>query len=227
MTRRARLGPMRLGAVQVLATVAVFGLAFGSAVAIGSNGSNTLPCNSGGEHCSNIGFTDAWFDGHTVQLEYSHRFFCDRTQPSGASTHCEAGSAAAIPPKSGPVVSEIYVLIPLGFSPPGSTLQCGARCIDQPRTMDLSAAFSGKGSDATLGSRSFVIEDAEAFQSTWWPVILVGVKNLSAWNTIVAAKNINAVDDCQTNGGCKPEVETNAFLFFQVLGPGMSPQGPD
>lgn len=226
MTRRTHLGPFRLGVVQMIATVAVFGLAFGSAIAVGSSGPNTLPCNRGGEHCISIGFTDAWFDGQTVQLEYSHRFFCDRSQPSEASTGCEAGTAAAISPKSGPVVSDVYVLIPLGFSPPGSTLQCGTRCIDQPRTMDLSGAFSGKGSDAALGPRSFVIEEDESFQSTWWPVILVGVKNLSAWNTIVAAKNIAAVDACQTSGGCKPEVETNAFLFFQVLGPGMSPQGP-
>jgi hypothetical protein len=57
-------------------------------------------------------------------------------------------------------------------------------------------------------------------------VVMVGVKNLSAWNTIVAAKDITAVDACQTNGGCMPEVDTNAFVFFQVLGPGMTPQGP-
>ncbi len=227
MTRLARLGPIRLGAVLLIATAAVFGLAFGSAVALGSRGSTTLPCNSGGEHCINIGFTDAWLDGQAVQLEYSHRFFCDRSQPNGAATGCEAGVASARSPQSGPVVSNIYVLIPLGFSPPETTLQCGARCIDQPRTMDLSQAFSGMGADAVLGSRSFVIEEAESFQSTWWPVVLVGVNNLDAWNTIVAAKTITAVDDCQTNGGCLPEVETNAFLFFQVLGPGMSPQGPD
>ena len=226
MTRRARFGPIRLGALQVVATVSIFGLVIGSALAAGSAGPNALPCNSGGERCIQIGFTDAWFDGHTVQLEYSHRFFCDRSQPSDAETGCEAGHAAAVAPKSGPVVSEIYVLIPLGFSPPGSTLQCGVRCIDQPRTIDLSDAFSGKGSDAVLGPRSFVIEDAEAFQSTWWPVVLVGVKDMTAWNTIVAAKNIEAVDACQANGGCIPEVETNEFLFFQTLGPGMSPQGP-
>jgi hypothetical protein len=92
--------------------------------------------------------------------------------------------------------------------------------------MDLSNAFSGMGSNATIGRRSFVIEDSEKFQSTWWPVVMVGVKNLSAWNTIVAAKDITAVDACQTNGGCMPEVDTNAFVFFQVLGPGMTPQGP-
>jgi hypothetical protein len=53
------------------------------------------------------------------------------------------------------------------------------------------------------------------------------VKSLDAWNTIAQAKTIESVDACQTDGGCFPEVETNAFLFFQVLGPGMSPTGPD
>src|SRR5262249_40924689 len=45
-------------------------------------------------------------------------------------------------------------------------------------------------------------------------------------DTIADAKSIDAVDACQANGGCFPEIDTNAFLFFQVLGPGMSPQGP-
>jgi hypothetical protein len=226
MTRLARFRHIRLGAVLLFAAASLFGLALGPAGASGSRGATALPCNSGGEGCIGIGFTDAWFNGQTVQLEYSHPFFCDRSIPSGAKTNCEAGKVAAIPPSSGPVVSNVYLLIPLGFSPPASTLQCGARCIDQPGTMDLSHAFTGMGKQAVLGPRSFVIEDAEAFQSTWWPVVLVGVKNLTAWNTIVAAKNIAAVDACQTNGGCMPEVETNAFVFFQVLGPGMSPQGP-
>jgi hypothetical protein len=226
MTRLARFKPIRLGAVLLFATASLFGLALGSAGAVGSRGSNALPCNSGGEGCISIGFSNAWLDGQTVQLGYSHRFFCDPSEPSEAPTGCEAGSAAALPPPSGPVVSNLYLLIPLGFSPPASTLQCRARCIDQPYRMDLSQAFNGMGSHAVIGPRSFVIEEDESFQSTWWPVVLVGVKNLNAWNTIVAAKNIAAVDDCQTNGGCMPEVETNAFVFFQVLGPGMSPQGP-
>src|SRR5215468_1434156 len=56
-------------------------------------------------------------------------------------------------------------------------------------------------------------------------MVLVRVKTLDAWNTIAAAKSIAAVDECQANGGCFEENDTNGFLFFQVLGPGMSPQG--
>ena len=227
MTRFLRVRPIRFGLILLATASMAFGLAFGSAIASGSRVASTLPCNSGGPGCSRIGFTDAWFDGGTVQLEYSHQFFCAEPPSSGATSNCEAGEAATVEPPSGPVVSEIYVLVPVGFRPPGSTLQCGMHCIDQPRTMDLSRVLHGLGSNATLPPRSFVIEEDESFQSTWWPVVLVGVKSLDAWNTIAQAKTIESVDACQTDGGCFPEVETNAFLFFQVLGPGMSPTGPD
>ena len=193
-----------------------------------SPGTTSLPCRDGGPSCINIGFTDAWFNGGTVQLEYSHRFFCAEPPESAASSECEAGKAAQINPPSGPVVSNVYLLIPVGFSPPASTLHCpvSGRCIDHPQTIDVSRLVGSRGEEAVLPAHSLVIEDAEAFQSTWWPVVLVRVKNLDAWNTIAAAKSIDAVDACQANGGCFQENDTNAFLFFQVLGPGMSPQGP-
>jgi len=193
-----------------------------------SPGTPSLPCRDGGPGCINIGFTDAWFNGGTVQLEYSHRFFCAGPPESSASSECEAGKPAQTNPPSGPIVSNVYLLIPVGFSPPASTLHCpvSGRCIDHPHTIDLSRLVGSRGEGAILPAHSLVIEDQEAFQSTWWPVVLVRVKNLDAWNTIAAAKSIDAVDACQASGGCFQENDTNAFLFFQVLGPGMSPQGP-
>jgi hypothetical protein len=216
--------PFRVGVIFVTIAAAVLGVTFDSAFASRSETSSSLPCKTGGPDCINIGFTDAWFNGDTVQLEYSHRFFCSEPPSSEAPSGCEAGDSAATAPPSGPVVSEIYMLVPLGFSAPSSKVQCGARCIDQPSTMDLSRI--GGDDEATFTQRSFVIEDAEAFQSTWWPVVVVGVKNLNAWNHIASEKTIDAVDACQAAGGCMQEAESNAFLFFQVLGPGMSPQGP-
>ncbi len=188
-----------------------------------------LPCRDGGPGCIGIGFTEAWFNGGTVQLEYSHRFFCAGPPSADASSGCEAGRAATVQPPSGPVVSNVYLLIPVGFTPPADTLQCPlpGRCIDHPGTIDLSRVMPSQDEEeAVLPAHSFVIEDEEAFQSTWWPMVLVLVKNLDAWNTIAAAKSIDAVDACQANGGCFTEIDTNAFLFFQVLGPNMSPQGP-
>jgi hypothetical protein len=228
MKRRTRVQPIRIGLVLLATASLAFGIAFGSAMASGSRTASLLPlpCTTGGSGCMKIGFTRAWYNGHSVKLEYSHRFFCAEPPSSGASSHCEAGRAANKKPSSGAIVSNIYELIPLGFTPSASTLQCPARCIDHPRTMDLSRVFGGMGADASLPARSLVIEDKESFQSTWWPVVLVGVKNLHAWNTIAAAKTITAVDHCQASGGCVHEKETNAFVFFQVLGPGMSPAGP-
>jgi hypothetical protein len=227
MTNLVRVSSLRLGIVSSLALVAL--LVSRAALADGA-----LPCRDGGPGCIHIGFTDAWFDGNVVQLEYSHPFFCAQSphgpengQDEGDSA-CKAGAPATVPPPSGPVVSNVYLLIPLGFAPPPDTLHCPVRghCIDNPRTIDVSHTVPGGPQGAVLPPHSFVIEDEEAFQSTWWPVVLVFVKNLDAWNTIAAAKSIDAVDACQDNGGCFPEVDTNAFLFFQVLGPGMSPQGP-
>lgn len=227
MIRSIRNRPVRIGVIFVMAAAAVFGLTFGAAFASGSGGSSSLPCNGGGPSCINIGFSDAWLNGHTVQLEYSHPFFCAEPPESAASSHCEAGAPAKVAPPSGPVVSELYVLVPVGFRAPATTLHCGFRCIDQPGTIDLTRVLHSAGGNVVIPPRSFVIEENESFQSTWWPMVLVGVKNLHAWNKIAAAKSIDAVDACQENGGCFQEQETNAFIFFQVLGPGMHPGGPD
>jgi hypothetical protein len=81
-------------------------------------------------------------------------------------------------------------------------------------------------SDATLPPHSHILIDDESFQSTWWPVVVVGVKNIAAWNRIVKAKSETAVQACQAAGDCTPDIPTNLFLFFQVLGPGMSITGP-
>jgi len=145
-----------------------------------------------------------------------------------ANSHCEAGEGAGIAPPSGPVVSEMYVLVPLGFSPPGNTLRCPlrGRCIDQRGTIDVSRLIGWGAGNIAFPRHSIVLEEDESFQSTWWPVVLVGVKNLTAWNQIATAKTVEAMDACEESGNCTQEAETNAF-FFQVLGPGMSPQGPD
>jgi hypothetical protein len=221
MAKFPRVGAVRIAAVSLIAVASIFVLRLSAARADGA-----LPCRDGGPACIRIGFTDAWLKGGTVQLEYSHRHFCVEPPRSGAISECEAGAAAMTPPPSGPIVSNVYLLIPVGFSPPVDTLHCpvAGHCIDHPGTIDLSR-LGGKA-NAVLPAHSIVIEDEEAFQSTWWPMVLVRVKTLDAWNTIAAAKSIAAVDECQGNGGCFEENETNGFLFFQVLGPGMSPQGP-
>ena len=228
MDRPKRVGPTKVVVAISAALLAVSAFTFGSALA-SNRGAAALPCRDGGASCISIGFTDAWLGGETVQLGYSHPFFCAAPPNSMANSHCEAGEGAGIAPPSGPVVSEMYVLVPLGFSPPGNTLHCPlrGRCIDQPGTIDVSRLIGWGAGNIAFPRHSIVLEEDESFQSTWWPVVLVGVKNLTAWNQIATAKTVEAMDACEETGNCTQEAETNAFVFFQVLGPGMSPQGPD
>jgi hypothetical protein len=118
----------------------------------------------------------------------------------------------------------MYVLVPRGFTV--ASLHCpkAGHCIDQPSTIDLSRI--GGGHTAALPAHAIVIEDDEAFQSTWWPLVIVRVKTEKAWNTIAKAKTAEAMDACESAGHCSKEFATNAYIFFQVLGPGGSPQGP-
>ena len=216
-----------MGAISFASFGLVAALTFGSASATQPPAS--LPCRDGGPSCLDIGFTDAWLGGETVQLGYSHTFFCAEPPSSSAFSRCEAGEGAMTVPPSGPVVSKIYELVPLGFRPPGGTLHCpfAGRCIDHPHRIDLSRVAGWGTGNALFPRHSIVLEEDESFQSTWWPLVLIGVKDLHAWNTIASMKSIEAVEACQDAGHCTPDRDTNGFIFFQVLGPGMSPQGPD
>jgi hypothetical protein len=104
-------------------TGSVLALALGLALGAPPPDASSLPCRDGGDDCINIGFTDAWFGGQTVQLEYSHQFFCARPPKSTGPTGCEVGDPGTTLPPSGPVVSNVYLIVPMGFAPPE------ARCI--------------------------------------------------------------------------------------------------
>jgi len=235
VNRFHRITPPRLGVALLVVVLAVFGSLTGATFALGqshashqSQASSSLPCQFGGDTCINIGFTEAWLNGQTVDLGYSHDFFCQQPPSSGASSQCEAGAGSQSNPPSGPVVSPLRTITPMGFTPPSSTLQCpeAGQCIDHPQTIDLSRLFGSSSASVTLPRHSHILVDDESFQSTWWPLVVVDVKTLHAWNRIASRKTIEASDHCQAVGHCAPEAESNAFVFFQVLGPGMSPQGP-
>src|SRR5258705_227020 len=172
LTKPSRGGSVGVAGSFFVALASLLAFSLGSARADApAPDATSLPCRDGGRNCIDIGFTDAWFDGQTVQLGYSHKFFCASPPATFAFSRCEAGKAATVPPPSGPVVSNVYLLIPVGFSPPASTLHCPVpgHCIDHPETMDLMRLTGFRGARATLPAHSLVIEDQEAFQSTWWP----------------------------------------------------------
>jgi hypothetical protein len=173
MTTCRSVALVRIGVLLCAVCAVGFALTFGLARAASpAPGTPALPCRDGGDRCLHIGFTEAWFDGQTVQLGYSHDFFCAPPK-SGALSGCEAGAPATTQPPSGPVVSNVYLLIPVGFSPPAATLHCPVpgQCIDHPATIDLSRLVGDQGKNTILPAHSLVIEDEEAFQSTWWPMV--------------------------------------------------------
>src|SRR6266404_8851502 len=104
MSNVPRISSLRLG---IALLIALGGVCSSHRSALASD-SVALPCRDGGTGCIHIGFTDAWFDGNVVQLEYSHPFFCAQGQDAqgqdnNGGSACTAGSPATVLPPSGPV----------------------------------------------------------------------------------------------------------------------------
>ena len=114
----------------------------------------------------------------------------------------------------------LYVVVPLGFTPPKSTLQCpvAGHCIDHPATIDLSAVLGTGTGDLALPAHSHIVATANSGQPEWWNVDVVGVQSLKAWNKIVASKSdarlmwLQKHDHSVVTGN----IPTNLFLYFSV-----------
>ena len=77
------------------------------------------------------GFTKGFFAGHTVRFFDSKNFRCAEPPAATASSKCEGGTNYTQTPAS--TFDPLYVIVPLGFTPPKNTLQCPAgHCIDHP-----------------------------------------------------------------------------------------------
>jgi hypothetical protein len=209
--RRAGLG---------LAAVLTAGLAVVSGTALASTGpaAGMAGMQMGG-HGRHVGTTKGWYDGHTVTFKYTKNFSCKTPPASKASSKCEAGADyTQTPAKS---FDPLYVVVPLGFTPKRSTLQCpvAGRCIDHPSTIDLSAVL-GKGTgNLKLPPHSHIVATANQRKAEWWNVVVVGVTSKSSWNKIVHARSDRELMRLQRTpkkSGITGNIVTNLFLFFQV-----------
>jgi hypothetical protein len=222
--KRIHLGGTRRVGLALGGLLAV-GLAAVSGTALASSGSSASAATMTGmtqEMSSSwhgqTGFTNGWYDGHTVRFFYSKDYSCKTPPASGASSKCEAGSDYTQTPASS--FDPLYVVVPLGFTPPKWTLQCPAgHCIDHPSTIDLSAVLGKGTSDVLLPAHSHIVATSNGGQSEWWNVDVVGVKSLSAWYKIVNAKSdweleyLQRTDSSQVTGN----ITTNLFLYFAVV----------
>jgi hypothetical protein len=216
--RASLLGPRRVGFA--LAGMVAVGLAALSGTALATSGSSAsmTGMTMATSHGSHVGTTKGWFKGHTVTFRYTKDFSCKTLPASKAASKCEAGSDYTQTPAG--AFDPLYVVVPLGFTPAKSTLQCptAGRCIDHPSTIDLSAVL-GKGTgNLALPPHSHVVATANGGQSEWWNVVVVGVANKTAWNKIVHAKSDAELKMLQRTkkSGVTGNIVTNLFLYFSV-----------
>ena len=116
------------------------GTAFASSASAASSACPAWPGWMASSPTRTKGFTKGFFAGHTVRFFYTKNFSCKQPPASTASSKCEGGTNYTQTPAS--TFDPLYVIVPLGFTPPKYTLQCPAgHCIDHPHTIDLTSVL--------------------------------------------------------------------------------------
>jgi len=193
--------------------VAVFAILLGTALSPSAHAQETGAGSAAG---ATVGTTEGWFNGKTVTFLYTQPFFCAQPPTSGAPSGCEVGADAQTAPITNPDIPELWVVVPLGFTPPQGTLQCpvAGNCINHPHDVDLSRVFGPGTENVLLPAHSHVIDD---LQGGWWKTFVVGVTSSDAWDRIVAGKSLATVRELQNQGLATPDIPSNLFVFFNVL----------
>lgn len=230
---RFHLTPWRAATGALIAVAGVFTLTLGTVSAASSHAEHTCTINNPCIHTASQGDVDhgttaGWLGGKTVDFVYSKNFYCAAPPSSGAPSFCEGGANANFAPVAGQI-DPLYVVTPVGFTPPTSTLQCPTTglCIDHPHNIDLSRVFGSSAADAALPPHSHVVTTANGGVAEWWRIIVVGVTSQSAWDSIVDGKSISAVNACQTSGACTKDIASNLFLYFAVKPEDAGPDTPN
>ena len=213
MERNSRLNPRTVGIVLFTAVLAVFAVLLGTALSPSAHAQEDASAADSG---ATVGTTEGWFNGKTVTFLYSRPYSCDQPPTSGADSGCEVGADSQTAPIGDPDVPELWVVVPLGFTPRQDTLQCpvAGDCIDHPHDIDLSRVFGAGAEDVPLPAHSHVIDD---LQGGWWKTFVVGVTTQEAWDRIVAGKDLSTVRALQQEGLATGDIPSNLFIFFNVL----------
>lgn len=214
MERSSRLNPRAVGIVLFAVLVAAFAVLLGTVLSPSSHAQESSGAAVAAE--PRVGTTKGWFNGKTVTFLYTRPYFCAQPPSSGADSGCEVGADAQTAPIGNPDIPELWVVVPLGFTPPEGTLQCpvAGNCINHPHNIDLSRVFGPGTEDVALPAHSHVIDD---LQGGWWKTFVVGVTSEDAWDRIVAGKDLATVRELQKEGLATGDIPSNLFVFFNVL----------
>src|SRR5262245_22987253 len=158
------------------------------------------------------GFIDGWYNGETVQLYYTKSFFCAEPPESGATTNCELGADAQVPPRPRPM-PVIYAIAAAGIMPDLSTLACRPNtvCLNHPGMIDASRV----GGSATGGAvpHSHIIMERQA---GWHHTVNVRVRSLTSWNQIAQAKSLDKVRELQADPTNLVSADTPTNIYFFI-----------
>ncbi len=168
---------------------------------------------------ADLGTTAGWFKGEAVTFLYNQPFDCPVPLADGSvvgsTSGCALNAEAAMPPRGGndPVV---YVTVPLFADTDGITLHCpvAGDCINHPSTMDLSRVFGAGTENALLPPHSHVVD---VKRGGWWLIEVNGVTTREAWDAIEREKSLAEIRVQQNLGTVTADLDTNLFLFFNVL----------
>ena len=219
-TKRLRmLGTRKAGIGLVGLLTAGLALASGTAFASTSSSSSSMSgMTSASSSMNHRGFTKGFYAGHTVRFYYSKNFSCKQPPAAAASSKCEGGTNYTQTPAS--TFDPLYVIVPLGFTPPKWTLQCPAgTCIDHPHTIDLTSVLGSGTGNLTLPAHSHIVATSNSHQPEWWNVDIVGVKSITTWDKLIKSKNAHELQYLQRakSSTITGNIPTNLFLYFSVL----------
>jgi hypothetical protein len=169
-----------------------------------------------------LGTTPSWFEGDVVQLDYTKQFECKNPPAAGSVSGCEMGDTSQTRPASALGIPVLYVMVPLGFTPPPSTLHCptAGNCVAHPADLDVSRVFGAGTEKRPLPPHSHIIIDAMNHVTTPWSLEVIGVNDEATWDNIVATQNLAQVRLLQLGDPnhihLTDDIPTNVFLFFKV-----------
>jgi hypothetical protein len=169
-----------------------------------------------------LGTTPSWFEGDVVQLDYTKQFECTSPPTAGSVSKCEMGDTAQTRPASTLAIPVLYVMVPLGFTPPMNTLHCptAGNCVAHPADLDVSRVFGAGTEKRPLPPHSHIIIDAMNHATTPWLLEVIGIKDEATWDNIAGTQNLAQVRLLQLGDPNRlhltDDIPTNVFLFFKV-----------
>ena len=179
------------------------------------------------------GMTGAYYNARAVTEVYTKKWYCDTSVPSKATSGCEQGARANVPPPGH--YDPEYAIVPIGFTPADAMdMNCPLHhvCVAHPATIDMTRVANalamvkkttGPMLLPTLGNtpvpgHNHYLTTVYDDKPEWWNVVIIGCTNPATYDAIVAHKSFAYIEKLMAAGdpALLPPTPTNLFLYFAV-----------